>query len=76
MKTISIDDYVQAHDILHTLHSCLIDWHFWCEDKCPKASGPLLKAACYVYDATEALSLVAVDVCSVVVPPDTEEDEG
>ena len=74
MGTITVEDYLQAHDILDSLHNCLIDWYLLAQFKAPQASGPLLKAACCVFDATEALSACAVAVLPAMVPPTEEED--
>ena len=67
MSSISIDDYVAVHNALNEMSHVLLDWHLFCHDVAPTASGHLLRAASHVYDAAEALSLVAVAILPVVV---------
>jgi hypothetical protein len=71
--TIAVSDYVAVHDALDGLHHVLLDWHLWTQEHAPAASGHLLRASSCLYDATEALRLCTVDVCSAMVPPDHEE---
>ena len=74
MATITVSDYVQAHDVLDAMHHCLIDWHLWAEEKAPGASGPpLLRAACSIPRPCTALRISAAVLVPAMVPAEEGE---